>query len=245
MKNWFQLIENYIDNDLSAEEKEQVLNLLSTDPKFAREYQLHLDVNKAILETEIISLRRNLREIHRNSKQDTGTTIRKLYQKRWHLAAASAAILLLIGSLMLSDQKTSQPTDIFDQYYQAETSIMIQRSNSLNVDSEVKTALTYYTNAEYEKAIEILSNNQENVISKFYLGLSYIETEDYKKAQEAFQSVLDHNDNLFLEQAEWYKALCLLKQDNISEAAKLFTEIKESNSLFKDQASDILRSIDQ
>ena len=190
-----------------------------------------------------MSLRRNLNEIHRNSKQDTGTTIRKLYERRWHLAAASATILILIGSVLLSDQKPHQTQDLFNQYYEAETSIMVTRKANINIDDDVQMALQFYSNAEYQKAIEIFKNNPDNIISEFYLGLSYIETQDYLVAKESFQAVLDHNDNLFIEQAEWYKALCLLKLDAQNEATRLFLEIENSNSLFKDQASKILKSI--
>lgn len=243
MKNWFELIEQYIDNELSAEGRKHVESLRATNSDFSQEYKLRLDVNNAILERDVISLRKSLEDIYRNSKEDTGTTIRKLYQKKWHFAAASATILILLGSILLTNQKTPQAEDLFNIYYQAETSIMITRSSNIDIDNDVRTALQFYSNAEYSKAISIFENNQENVISKFYLGLSFIETNKYENAKASFQAVLDHNDNLFIEQAEWYKALCLLKLDENNSAIQLFTEIENSNSLFKDQASEILRSM--
>ena len=145
--------------------------------------------------------------------------------------------------MLFSNINTSQKGELFNQYFEAETSIMVTRSTNVDIDTDVKTALQFYTNAEYQKAITIFENNQNNIISKFYLGLSYIETNDFVKAKESFQAVLDHNDNLFIEQSEWYKALCLLKLNKNKEAAILFAEIENSNSLFRDQANKILKSI--
>ena len=243
MKNRFELIERYLDNELNKEERKQVLALMAIDNEFVKEYHLHLEVNKAIVEKDVLHLRNSLKEIFHNSKQDTGTTIRKLYKQKWHLAAASATILVIIGSMLFSNINTSQKGELFNQYFEAETSIMVTRSTNVDIDTDVKTALQFYTNAEYQKAITIFENNQNNIISKFYLGLSYIETNDFVKAKESFQAVLDHNDNLFIEQSEWYKALCLLKLNKNKEAAILFAEIENSNSLFRDQASKILKSI--
>ena len=202
-----------------------------------------MDVNNAILERDVISLRKSLEDIYRNSKEDTGTTIRKLYQKKWHYAAASVTILVLLGSILLTNQKTPQAEDLFNNYYHAETSIMITRSSNIDIDNDVRTALQFYSNAEYQKAISLFENNNDNIISKFYLGLSFIETNEFTKAEESFQAVLNHNDNLFIEQATWYKALCLLKLEENDEAMQLFTNIENSNSLFKDQASEILKSM--
>jgi len=243
MKNWFELIEQYIDNELNAEGRKQVETLMATNFDFSQEYKLRLDVNNAIIERDVVSLRKSLEDIYRNSKEDTGTTIRKLYQKKWQFAAASATILILLGSILLTNQRIPKAENLFNNYYHAETSIMITRSSNIEIDNDVRTALQFYTNAEYQKAIDILLNNQENVISKFYLGLSFIETNKFEEAKASFQAVLDHNDNLFIEQAEWYKALCLLKLENNSEAIQLFSDIENSNSLFKDQASEILKSI--
>lgn len=243
MKNWFELIEQYIDNELNAEGRKKVEALLASNNEFSQEFNLRMDVNNAIVERDIISLRRSLEDIYRNSKEDTGTTIRKLYEKKWHFAAASATILILLGSILLTNQKTPNAENLFNSYYHAETSIMVTRSSNIDIDNDVRTALQFYSNADYQKAIDIFENNQENIISKFYLGLSLIETNNYGKAKESFQSVLDHNDNLFIEQAEWYKALCLLKLEENNEAIKLFTSIENSNSLFKVQASEILQSI--
>lgn len=243
MKNWFELIEQYIDNELNADGRKQVEILLAQNSEFSQEFKLHMGVNNAILERDVINLRQSLEDIYRNSKEDTGTTIRKLYQKKWHYAAASATILILLGSILLTNQKTPQAENLFNNYYHAETSIMITRSSNIDIDNDVRTALQFYSNAEYQKAINLFQNNQENVISKFYLGLSFIETSEYEKAKNSFQAVLDHNDNLFIEQSTWYKALCLLKLEENSEAIQLFTTIENSNSLFKDQASEIIKSM--
>ena len=69
MKNWFELIEKYIDNELNANERKEVEQLVETNAEFAKEFKLRSDVNKAIAEKDIMKLRRSLVEIHRNIKR--------------------------------------------------------------------------------------------------------------------------------------------------------------------------------
>ncbi len=243
MKNWFELIEKYIDKDLDADELEMVKKLLANNPEFAKDYKLSVDINLAIAEKDTIILRRNLKEIHRNYKKDTGTTIRKLYNKRWHLAAAAITIFILLGNVLINNYGSSKHDDIFNQFYQTESSIMITRSSDSSFDTDLREALNLYSNAQYQDAIEIFIKHQNNVISNFYIGLSYIETNNFEKAIKAFQTVLDHNDNLFIEQAEWYKALCLIKLNQTEKATELLQIIKKSNSLFNEQAGEVLTAI--
>ncbi len=64
MKKRFELIEKYIDNELSSEERKKVDAFIANDTEFAKEYQLRVAVNKAIVEKDILTLRKSLDEIY-------------------------------------------------------------------------------------------------------------------------------------------------------------------------------------
>jgi tetratricopeptide (TPR) repeat protein len=243
MKNRTELIEKYIDNELNSDERKYVEQLIADDEDFAKEFQLRLNINHAIMENDIVLLRKNLEEICRNSTQDKGAIIRRLYKRKWHLVAASATILVVIGSFLLSDINTNSTESLFQNNYTFEVCIEVERGNSSTIDKNIKTALLHYNNSEFKEAIAILKDNQKDIISKFYLGLSYIETKKYNKAIICFQDVLDDNSNLFLEQSKWYKGLCYLKLDKKKEAKNIFQEIVKNDDLFKNQASKILDSL--
>ncbi len=243
MKNQNELIEKYIDGELSPEERQEVEKLIEQDEQFSQEFQLRLNVNHAIMENDVMKLRENLEEICRNSNQQKGTIIRRLYERKWHLVAASTTILVVIGSFVLSEFNTPTPEQLFNKHYKFETCIEGERGNSSSMDVNIKTALTHYNNSEFTEAIKILKNYEDNILSKFYLGLSYVETKKYSKAIRCFQYVLDDNNNLFLEQSRWYKGLCFLKLNKKVEAKFVFEKIIEEKELYKDKAAEILKSL--
>jgi tetratricopeptide (TPR) repeat protein len=243
MKNQTELIEKYIDNELTQDQRKYVEQLIADDEEFAKEFQLRLNINHAIMENDIVLLRKNLEDICRNSTQDKGTIIKRLYERKWHLVAASATILIVIGSFLLSDISPTNTESLFKDNYKFEVCIEVERGSNSTIDKNIKTALLHYNNSEFKKAIAILKDNQKDIISKFYLGLSYIETKKYNKAIICFQDVLDDNSNLFLEQSKWYKGLCYLKLDKKKDAKDVFQEIIKNDDLFKNQASKILKSL--
>jgi thioredoxin-like negative regulator of GroEL len=55
--------------------------------------------------------------------------------------------------------------------------------------------------------------------------------------------VIDDNDNLFLEDAEWYLALCYLKTQEPEKAADVLDQIKRSESIYKKDAARIMRKM--
>lgn len=77
----------------------------------------------------------------------------------------------------------------------------------------------------------------------FYSGLSYQQLENYESAINFYSFVIQEKDNLYVEQAEWYMALCLLKTEEKIKGVKLINDIAESNSYYKQNAKDLLKKI--
>ena len=243
MKQRFELIEMYIDGELGAEEKKYVEDQIASNPEFAREFHLRQKVNSAIMEKDVIQLRNNLEKIYQTQHSDHSGIVRKLFERKWHLAAASATILLVVGSFLLSNLSSPNADQVFSKYYEPESAILMTRSADEHPDSQLKTALHKFEQKDFQGAIPLLIDNKDNILAQFYLGLSYIETKDYKRAISSFQIILDNNNNLFLEQSEWYKGLCYLKLGENIKATDLFTTIKNSNSLYQKDAEDILQKL--
>ncbi len=74
-------------------------------------------------------------------------------------------------------------------------------------------------------------------------GVSNMELSQYKMASGSFKKVLDHNDNLFIEDAQWYLGFCYLKTENTNKAIDQFTKIAISTSSRKEKARKILKKI--
>jgi tetratricopeptide (TPR) repeat protein len=89
----------------------------------------------------------------------------------------------------------------------------------------------------------LLKNVSDNTVSDYYLGISYIETHQFLEAKNAFHKITQKENNLFTEQAEWYKGLCLLKLKELPEAIELFTSISMSSSIYNQNAKEILKEL--
>ncbi len=242
MKQRFELIEKYIDGSLTSEESNSLEQLITSDSAFSKEYQLRLEVNKAIMEKNIMKFRDNLNMIYNEHRSLPGV-VRLLFVRNWHLVSASVAILVIIGGFLISRLNNSSADRIFDKYYSSENAIYMTRSSELVVDAELSIALEKFQNNEYGEAINLLAMLEDNVVAQYYLGLSYMETDQFTEAKESFQFILDQSNNLFIEQAKWYQALCLLKLDNKEAATELFTSILNDDSLYNENATDILRRL--
>jgi hypothetical protein len=55
--------------------------------------------------------------------------------------------------------------------------------------------------------------------------------------------VIEHNDNLFLEDAAWYLGLCYMMTDNNDKAVKQFEAIAASKSRYGKQAARLARKL--
>ena len=240
MNQQFDLLEKYIDGNISSKDKELVEQLIESDLTWKNEYILRMDVNKAIGEKEIMQLRYKLGVIHDAEFPNSKGKVRNLFEKKWHLAAASITILVILGSFLLKNLGSPQPEQLFKKYYNTENAVFTTRSNDSNENIDLKIGLQHFQKRNYKQAISSLKNNPDNLVAEYYLGISYIETEQFLKASEAFNVILKKEINLFTEQAEWYKALCLLKLNDINTAKHLFTSIHNSNSIYNKNAEEIL-----
>jgi TolA-binding protein len=79
--------------------------------------------------------------------------------------------------------------------------------------------------------------------SNLYSGISYLETEQYSKAENRFGTIIDHNDNLYIEQAEGYLGFCYLQTGKNLEARAHFKEISKGEGSFNKKARKIMRNI--
>jgi len=243
MKQQFELIERYIEGDLTSEEAKSVEQLIASDPDFKNEFNLRLDVNKAISEKDIMELRYKLSMIHRQETSHSTGTVRQLFEKRWHLVAASITILVIIGSILLNNINNQGPDQLFEKYYSSENAVFTTRSGENTENSDLTIGLQKFQKQNYNEAINLLKKNHDNVVSEYYLGISYIETKQFTEAKAAFHYILEQENNLFTEQAQWYKGLCLLKLDELNEAKQLFTSIMNSNSIYNNNATEILKKL--
>ena len=249
-KDLFELIDEKLSGELSGEGLEAFDMDLENDAELMAEFELHKEVDEAIQESEVIELRKKLELVHdlTQNKKQPGLLRTILRHKLSRIAAASFVVLLLITSLSLyflrPDGNMSNDS-LFKIYYQPDAALLIRGTNSQN--ATLIQAFQMYENREYNNALslfsQVLDSDSENIPVQFYSGISNIELGLYQEALHPFNFIMDHKQNLYVERAEWYTALCLLKVNENENAVILFHKISLSNSSYKDKAHEILKSI--
>lgn len=242
MKIDFEVLEKFLDNDLNPEELRSVKKLITTDGDLANELKLRADVNEAIMEKDIMSLREKLNTIHTDCQKTETVGVRQLITQKWHLAAASITILIMVGSFLFSGLNQTSTDRLYHKYYSSEDAFFTSRS-SVGENNQLNIALGKFQNKEFDHAIKLLIPYKDNHMAQFYLGLAYMETEHFSYAKSSFQAILDHKTNIFMEQAKWYKALCLLKLNKKEEAIQLFENIIEDKNLYYEDATNITKKL--
>ena len=251
-KDLFELIDEKLIGELSREAQEAFDLDLMNDAELMAEFELHKEVDEAIQESEVIELRKKLEIVHdlTQNKKQPGMLRTILRHKLSRIAAASFVVLLLITSLSLyflrPDGNMSNDS-LFKIYYQPDAALLIRGTNSQN--ATLIQAFQMYENKEYDNALslfsQVLDTDIENIPVQFYSGISNIELGQYREALHPFSFIMDHKQNLYVERAEWYTALCFLKVNENENAVNLFRKISLSNSSYKDRAHEILKSIQE
>ncbi|MCG8411416.1 MAG: hypothetical protein MI739_09035 [Bacteroidales bacterium] len=241
-----EVIERYINSELNETELNNFENLLLVNKDVKRDYNLCLNINKAISEEDVMNLRKTMHEIFKNKKQDQI----HIFQKRIRYAAASLILLIVTGGVINKIIPSNLDYNkVFEKYYTPYKATDIFRSGNTQTDKILLNAINYYVKHDFAKALilfeEVIKVKENDIAVNFYLGISYIEQEKYTKASISFNSVIINNDNLFIEQAKWYLSLCYLKTKQKNNATNLLNELVSEKSSYASQAKEMLEQIEK
>jgi len=164
--------------------------------------------------------------------------------RKWWYAAASVLVLCAVTATMYLQMPRATTNDsLFTQYYTSENIVDLTRGDENIVDAVVKfqqkdfgTASVLFKN--------ILNKDNSNIAVWFYYGISNIETQNYASAIKAFNTIIENNDNLYIEHAEWYLGLCYLKNNEKNKAIDQFMVVASDLENFHNQeAKDVLEKL--
>ncbi|HPE85721.1 MAG: hypothetical protein PHU97_09880 [Bacteroidales bacterium] len=243
-------LERYLKGVMTAKEMKQFESLLVKDNSLFKEIALEQELTSVLQEEDILDLKHKLDALRRpNRKTIPLLPVIEMMRSNLKYVAAAAGMGVLITAGVLSLTPRSYTADkLFKMYYQPDKALIVNRSGRGNVN--IVEALMKFQKKEFEAASQmfeqILVKESDNIALRFYSGISYIETEKYDKAIEAFNYIIENNDNLYVEHAEWYLALCYLKQEKTSEARiQLLRIANEEDGFYKADAEKILEKLEQ
>jgi len=243
MENSFSRLEDFLDGNLSNEELELLLKELETNKELSSEMLLRLEVNQLIKDKGFLELQSKL-HLLMNSNGDNNTMLNlgREFLKTWHLAAASFALVLVVGGLWYILSNKPQSTEqLVNKYYKPAHPILQIRSVEANKENAMDQAFKFYRENNFNSALTYFKTLENQITAKFYSGVCLIELQQYSQAIESFVFVINDNDNLFVEQSEWYLGLIYLMDNQKDSAIKQFEKISLENSFYSAQANEILK----
>jgi hypothetical protein len=89
----------------------------------------------------------------------------------------------------------------------------------------------------------VVESNPKDMSANLLNGISNYEDKKYREAKQSFGMVIDDNNNLYVDQAEWYLALCYLQTDENDKAMKLFEIIRNEGGFYSKDAKKYIRKM--
>lgn len=234
------LIDRYISGKLEDTELWEFKANMDVDAKLAKEVKLRKEIYDTISDDKKIELLKTLRNINNRKNRKIN-----IYSRQIQAIAASIIVLFAIGAGILSNQLGSDlNSSIYSEYFIDEGSLLTTRSDEQKDNSAVLDGIKYYDNHEYEKAITLLEANPDNVTARLYSGLSYMKLEMYNEAEDQFNYIIQHSDNIFIDQAEWNLGLSYLANHKTDQATVVLAKIAKENSAYSKKASEIIKKLE-
>lgn len=238
-------IERYITDEMSDTEKNWFEKELEGNEKLRNEVLLRKKTDNILKNQDIISLRSKLARIEKERKavkpgpRFGRTTITKY--------AAVVSIIILIGSLSLFHERNLNIDELLTTYdipYQPSAG---SRSMQLNSNEDFAQGLEYYNTSDYRNAAnffnKVVENNPKDMAATLLNGISNYEITRYSEAKESFGKVVEDNKSLYVDQAEWYLAVCYLRTEENDKAVRMLERIKEEGGHFAKPAASLMRKL--
>ncbi|MBK8884837.1 MAG: hypothetical protein IPN67_21530 [Bacteroidales bacterium] len=154
--------------------------------------------------------------------------------------------MAVIGGTFLYSGK-NQGGDVIDRYYKIYEPPTSQRSGIIEANADFTLALEFYNTNDFANAAlffsKVVESNPKDMQSVLLNGVSNFEDKKYPEAKLSFSTVIADNNNLFIETAKWYLALCYVKTNEKEKAINQLQIITREDGIYSKDAGKILRKL--
>jgi len=236
------LIKKKILNDLVDDELKQFNHLLETDEAFARDYNMAQSLAGYVANEKLFDFRNKLQNIsakfRKKEMKQRSLPIRRMYT----IASIAASIIILFGSYLYL-QRQQKIDDLFQSFYNVDEVYLNTRSGNSTSTDLLEQGLLLFEKDKYLESINYFDQLPTSVTALYYSGVAHMELEEYEVAVFKFDQVIVSYLNVFHDQAQWYKGLCLMKQEKVNDAKDVFTRISHSESYYKGKAKELTKKL--
>jgi TolA-binding protein len=238
-------IERFNAGEMNQTEKSWFEKELEGNDALRKEVALRKRVDNGLLQHDLISLRNKLVNLERERKEQViASSGKKTAGIRY---AAAIAGFLVIGSITLITLQNQNSDEFINNSLARFKSQGTSRTVTSAGDLSYEKALSFFESNDFIRAAvlfdEYLSKNPGNMEVQFLNGVSEMKNSNYPDAKLSFSTVINNNNNLFIDNAKYGLAMCLVKTNEIEKAKHLLIQIRDSESTHSREAKQLLRKL--
>ena len=238
-------IERYLEDKMQPSEKRWFEKELEGNLWLRNELELRRKAEMIASNFDAIQLRKKLMNAEARYRKETN--IERAVRKVPSNYAAVFLGLILISALFLLSRGSINIDDFTSEALTAYEVTSNSRAVSDITPAELVPGMELYNKGYYEEASALFNaipdQSSCTVQARFLSGLSAMQTNDYSGAISSFVQVIDNRDNMFMEEASYYLALCYYKEEDYDQAMLALKGILNSESRFRKDAKKLLRKI--
>jgi tetratricopeptide (TPR) repeat protein len=211
-------VDAFVNGELPENEKDAFIAEMVENDDLKAEVNLSKNLNRAFAEKDIHHLRDELQLIAKeiNQRSTNSFILLPVKNKQMRRNGTYAAVLLvLIGLSSVIWQNNEKDRNSYDGYFKAPVAVSTFRSVEAVKNEDLNKGFDMYNKSEFVSALQyfdkVLQTENVNPIAHYWAGLTNQQIRQYPEALHHFRQVIDHHNNLFVEQAEWFSILCKLK----------------------------------
>ncbi len=255
---YIDVIENYLSESSSKEEKLAFEKQLEEDKDLAEEFKLYQNIMGGIdlegtdlMRTELKGIQGKLEKENFFNQEETTPKIIKMENTKksnrsWLAIAAGLLVLIVAGILLQSPGKmtraealakfdhSQKANDLLDQQLNEYEGLGMADPERGKKDS-IAQMLKIYKEGNYQEsynaATEFLARYPNDVVAQYYAGMSKFQDGKFSKAVEWLSASTKQKDGVFYDQARWYLALSYTMLNTSvgdDNAIKLMQQIKDT-----------------
>lgn len=244
-----ELIEKYMDQELSEAEQSEFDSRLQTEKEFQKDFEriklliegIRYSGSKSSIRSKIEHLEATLPDIEIGSPDRSQISRGQLLK----YAASFALILVsawLFRDLILKPDYEEIYTANFEPYLNTGSGVV---RGSGETRSPEQLAYAAYDADNFSEAVQqfnALLSKKDDAAMRLYLGNALLAMGEVESAKQQFLTLLDNEAGLIV-QAKWYLSLCYLKNGERDQAKEILLDLSQSGKSYRNRAIKILEDL--
>lgn len=240
-----ELIETYLQGDLTEQERLEFENRLSIDDDFRVLFEEELLIKDVIEDKKAQDFLTSINEVLEEAKVPSKTINLRKYT--WAGIGIAASVLVLF-MLNLYNPGTTSSEELYQKYYKTYPMVLSQRGDNQAMLDELVSA---YNNDDWNQTADIIPNIPSDILpdplKDLYLAIGLLEL---NKAQESIELLSKYiakpTSELYQNDLEWYLALSYIAGGNQTSAKGILKKLKakvSSSSKLGIQVDELLQQL--